>query len=457
MTARTTPTTTDRRTRTALVIGGGVAGPVAAMALRKAGIEATVYEARAGEAPAGETTANETYKTTADEARTTYDAKPTGRVRGSDGDRDRGRGGGMTIAPNGMQALEAIDAAETVSAIGSPVTSLGLRSWTGRHLAQLTPPADLPTTRFVWRRELGEELWAEATRRGIPLHRGKRLLDATDTGAGVTARFSDGSLAKADILIGADGLRSTVRALIDPTTPKPHYAGLLTFTARVSKTQLPSTDGVLYMCYGKKAYFGYQIFDDGSAAWFVNLPHREPMTSAEAQAVGAGEWLKRLGEAFADDRTPAPDLVRDTAPEDLLITGPTETMPPVTSWSRGRMILIGDAAHATPATSGQGVSLATESAVELARCLRDLPPGKAFKAYETLRRPRVHRILKHTTATATATSAAARTATPKPAGPLSRALRDAVLPVATKVGGGGGAVWGAWQFEHRIDWDERVG
>ncbi|MEV2251283.1 NAD(P)/FAD-dependent oxidoreductase [Streptomyces sp. NPDC050147] len=438
MTARPTPDhrthSTDRtdRIRTALVIGGGIAGPVAAMALHKAGIEATVYEA--------------------------YDSTPRsgGSGLGGSGRGGSGRGEGMTIAPNGQQALEAIDAARTVSAIGTPVTALSLRSWTGRDLAQLAPPADLPTTRFVWRAELHEAIAKEAARRGVVSHRGKRLLDATDTGTGVTARFSDGSLARADVLIGADGLHSTVRKLIDPSTPKPHYAGVLTFTAHVQKTELPSTQGVMYMCFGKRAYFGYQIFDDGTAAWSANLPHREPMTTAEARAVGEGQWLQRLGEAFADDRTAAPDLLADTGPADLLITGPTETMPPVPAWSRGRMILIGDAAHATPATSGQGASLATESAVELARCLRDLPPGKAFKAYESLRRPRVDRILKHTTATTTATSAAARTATPKPAGPLSRVLRDAVLPVATKVGGGGGAVWGAWQFEHRIDWDERV-
>ncbi|MFD4476246.1 FAD-dependent oxidoreductase [Streptomyces sp. NPDC058471] len=424
MTARTTA---DRRTRTALVVGGGVAGPVAAMALHKAGIEATVYEACDDSA-----------------------SRPP-KEHGSR------RGAAMTIAPNGLQALEAIDAAEMVRAIGTPVTSLCLRSWTGRHLAQLTPPADLPTTRFVWRTELDEAIAREAERRDIPVHKGKRLLDATDTGTGVTARFSDGSLERADILIGADGLRSTVRSLIDPSTPKPHYAGTLTFTARVPKTELPSTEGVLYMCYGKRAYFAYQIFDDASAAWSVNLPHREPMTATEAQAVGAKEWLRRLGEAFADDRTPAPDLLTDTPAENVLITGPTETMPPVASWSRGRMILIGDAAHATSPTSGQGASLAAESAVELARCLRDLPPGQAFKAYESLRRPRVDRILKHTTATATATSAAARTATPRPAGPLSRVLRDALLPVATRVGGAGGAVWGAWQFDHRIDWNERAG
>ncbi|MFG2647218.1 FAD-dependent oxidoreductase [Streptomyces sp. NPDC048436] len=421
---------TPARIRTALVIGGGIAGPVAAMALHKAGIEATVYEAG--------------------------DSGGSGGSTKREGE-DEGPSAGMTIAPNGLQALEAIDAADVVDAIGTPVTAMALRSWTGRSLGHLPAPPHLPVTRFVWRADLHRALDEEASRREIAIHSSKRLLDATDTGTGVTARFSDGSQARADILIGADGLRSTVRRLIDASAPKPHYAGTLTFTARAVGCQLPSTEGVLYRCFGKRAYMAYQIFDDGSATWFVNLPHREPMTPAEAQAVGAVEWLKRLREAFAQDRTPAAELLDATPESALLITGPAETMPPLQRWSRGRMTLIGDAAHATPATSGQGASLATESAVELARCLRDLPVAEAFKAYESLRRPRVDRILKHTTATATATSAAARTATPRPAGPLSRALRDAVLPVATKVGGGAGAVWGAWQFEHRIEWGEGVG
>ncbi|MER6921982.1 FAD-dependent monooxygenase, partial [Streptomyces spiralis] len=68
-------------------------------------------------------------------------------------------------------------------------------------------------------------------------------------------------------------------------------------------------------------------------------------------------------------------------------------MPSVPHWHRRRMVLIGDAAHAPSSSSGQGASLAIESAVELARCLRDLPtPEAAFTAYERLRRPRVEMI-----------------------------------------------------------------
>ncbi len=66
------------------------------------------------------------------------------------------------------------------------------------------------------------------------------------------------------------------------------------------------------------------MFDDGSGGWFANLPRRVPMTTAEARAVGAGEWMRVLREAFADDHTPALDLLRRTDPADLVVTGALE-------------------------------------------------------------------------------------------------------------------------------------
>ncbi|MFE2534774.1 FAD-dependent oxidoreductase [Streptomyces sp. NPDC059371] len=393
------------KARTALVIGGGIAGPIAAMALRQAGIEAAVHEA---------------YAHTAD-----------------------GAGGGMTIAPNGQDALEAIGAGDLVRAIGTPVTAMGLRSWTGKHLARFAPPSRLPSLQFVWRADLYRAIYGEAERRSVPIHHGKRLTGTTDTGSGVTAHFADGTQASADILIGADGIRSTVRSLIDPAAPQPNYAGLVCFGARMDRSGMPSTDGVMYMCFGKRAFFGYQIFDDSSAVWFVNLPHRAPMTVAEAQAIGAKEWMRTLRTAFADDRTPALEMIRRTDAGQLLITGPMENMPRVANWTHRRMTLIGDAAHAASSSSGQGASIAAESAVELARCLRDLPYDQAFAAYEQLRRPRVERIIK----------LGARTNSNKTAGPVGRALRDLVMPATMKLINPEKM---AWQFDHHIDWDAKA-
>jgi 2-polyprenyl-6-methoxyphenol hydroxylase-like FAD-dependent oxidoreductase len=388
-------------TRTALVIGGGIGGPVAAMALRQAGIEAIVYEA---------------YDGTAD-----------------------GVGGALSIAPNGLDALQVIGAEDVVLRTAIPITSMALQSWNGKVLGEFGAMPGLPPQQFVWRGELYRALIDETTQRGIRIEHGKRLISIDDTVDGVTAHFADGTHATADILIGADGIRSTVRGLIDPNAPRPRYAGLLGFGGRVADMGLPSTNGRMCLSFGKRAFFGWMVLDDGSGGWFVNLPRREPMTVAEARAISAADWLPVLQAAFTDDRTPALHTLRRTDPADLVITGALEDIPTVPTWSRGRTVLIGDAAHATSPSSGQGASLAIESAVQLAACLRDLPHPEAFTAYETLRRTRVERIIKM----------AARTNSDKAAGPIARVLRDLLLPVAMKFMKPEKM---AWQFDHHIDW-----
>ena len=108
------------------------------------------------------------------------------------------------------------------------------------------------------------------------------------------------------------------------------------------------------------------------------------------------------------------------------------------------MVLVGDAAHAPSASSGQGASMAAESAVQLARCLRDLPHERAFAAYERLRRDRVERII----------AAGARSNQDKAAGPVARVLRDLFLPATMKLLAKPEKM--AWQFDYRIDWDAPI-
>ncbi len=388
--------------RTAVIIGGGIAGPVAAMALRKAGIDATVYEA---------------YQSTAD-----------------------GVGGGLSIAPNGLRALAVLGADQIVRDIGTPITAMVLESWTGKRLGEFGNLPGLPPQQFVWRGDLYRALYDEAARRGIRIAHGKRFVGATGAGGAVTARFADGTEATGDVLIGADGIRSAVRSVIDPAAPGPRYAGLLSFAAWLKDTGVPDTGGKMHLSFGKRGFFGYQVEPGGRGGWFVNLPS-PPMTLAETRAVPPEEWLRRLRHAFAEDRTPAPAMLARTDPEGLLVVGPMEDIPSVPTWSRGRMVLIGDAAHPTSPSSGQGASLAIESAVQLARCLRDLPPERAFAAYERLRRARVERIIKM----------AARTNSDKAAGPVARVIRDLVMPFAMRMLKPEKM---AWQFDYRVDWQQ---
>jgi len=396
-------------TRTALVIGSGIAGPVAAMALQKAGIQATVYEA---------------YEHTAD-----------------------GVGGGLSIAPNGQNALAVIGADDVVTRIGLPVTSMVMQNSTGRQLAEFPSPPGLPVMQFVWRAELYRALADEAERRGVRTEHGKRLVGLDNDRDGVTAHFADGTHATADVLIGADGIRSTTRSLIDPNAPQPRYTKLISFGGRTDDMGLPSTNGKMHFVFGRRAFFGYQVGDDRSGGWFVNLPSDTALTRAQCNEIPAGQWLATLRDAFAKDVSPASAILRRTRPEDLLVVGAMEDVPTVPTWHRGRVVLIGDAAHATSPSSGQGASLAMESAVQLARCLRDLPHDAAFERFEGLRRARAEKII----------ALGARTNSDKAAGPLARVIRDlAMLAMMKLVSPAKMARRFEWQFNYRIDWDAPV-
>ncbi|KDN81597.1 FAD-dependent oxidoreductase [Kitasatospora cheerisanensis] len=388
---------------TALVIGGGVAGPVTAMALQQAGIEATVYEAYEGTAV--------------------------------------GVGAALGLAPNGLAALDAIGVGDLVRQLGDPTTAIVLQSWNGKRLAEIGSPGSLEPTRLVMRSDLYRALYDEARRRGIRIEHGKRLTGVEEGEGTVTAEFADGTTATGELLVGADGIRSTVRTLIDPAAPQPRYAGLQGFGAVSTEAGLvPDTGGKMVMTFGKHAFFGLQVIG-GNAVWFVNLPYPEPLTLSEAVSRGAERWLRVLAEACADDRSPAPGLIRRTDPAELLITGPMEIMPRVPHWSRGRLVLTGDAAHAPSSSSGQGASLAIESSVELARCLRDLPLPRALDRYEELRRPRVEQIIKQ----------AERANSNKAAGPVGRVLRDALMPLGMKLMSQEKL---SRPLHHRIDWAE---
>jgi FAD-dependent urate hydroxylase len=115
-------------------------------------------------------------------------------------------------------------------------------------------------------------------------------------------------------------------------------------------------------------------------------------------------------------------------------------------WHRGRAVLVGDAAHATSPSSGQGASIAIESAIELARCLRDRPTiQQAFTVYEMSRRPRVERIIKQT----------ARVNSDKAPGPVGRFIRDVTFPIAMRTFYNQEKMVG-WIHRYTIDWPAHV-
>jgi 2-polyprenyl-6-methoxyphenol hydroxylase-like FAD-dependent oxidoreductase len=138
--------------------------------------------------------------------------------------------------------------------------------------------------------------------------------------------------------------------------------------------------------------------------------------------VPAADWLRELRAVHAED-LPARDVLAQADPADVETFGSLEILPSVPHWYRGRLVLVGDAAHAPSSSSGQGASISIESAIELARCLRDLPDlPTAFAAYERLRRARVEKIAAD----------AMPTNNQKAARPIARSLMRMLAAVAMK-------------------------
>ncbi|MFG2796693.1 FAD-dependent oxidoreductase [Streptomyces pseudovenezuelae] len=334
-----------------LVIGGGIAGTATALALHKAGFEAVVHEAHPDSA--------------------------------------EDIGAFLTLASNGMRALAQLDASAAVTAIGFPLTSLRLLDDTGTEQAH-APMGEVSDPllhyRCLRRGDLNTALQAEAGRRGVTVRHGARLVSVEEGPDQVTAHFADGTTATGDLLIGADGLNSAVRRSVSPGT-RPCHAGQYVFYGYTRTASPPGADACITMVRGSGAAFGYAVSPDGETYWFARVTG-DPLPAEELAQGTPARWRDLLLPLLRKDATPAAELVAATG-EELMVTNATE-IPTGTPWRSGRILLIGDAAHAASPATGQGASMALEDAVVLAKSLRDAPdPDAALTLYETLRRPRV--------------------------------------------------------------------
>lgn len=349
-------TNSDGLKSRAIVVGGGIAGTVAALALQKAGFAPQVFEAHAASAD--------------------------------------GVGSFLTLAVNGIEALRAVDLdASTFGGFETPRIALRLAS--GRLLTEfdMGPVArGRPQCLSLRRSDLYSALRRAAESRGISQAYGKRLVSAEPLPSGVVARFADGTEAHGDLLVGADGVHSRVRECIDARAPRARYIGLLNTGGYARGVQVDGAAGTMQMYFGKRCFFAYVPHPNGEVWWFANPAEaKEPRRDALA-SVTAEEWRARLLSLFADDDSPAVALVNATP--SIQVGWPSYDFPRVPTWHRGRMLVIGDAAHAASPSSGQGASMAIEDAVVLSRCLRDGASIEAgFAAYEAERRARVERVV----------------------------------------------------------------
>jgi 2-polyprenyl-6-methoxyphenol hydroxylase-like FAD-dependent oxidoreductase len=388
----------------AIIVGGGVAGLASALAFQRAGIEAVVYEA--GDPPAGS------------------------------------KGSFLTLAMNGVNALRTLDAFEPVEQCGFWVSFMELVSGSSKRLGNLNEHAK---GLFIERGQLAAALRTQAMRRGIRCETGKQVLNAHTTQDGVRADFADGTSVSGDLLVGADGIHSRVRTALDPQAPPPRYIGLLGFGGAAQLPGLKTLPETFTFAYGKRAFFGWTPSPGGEVYWFANIPSFQEPDRKTLAAISAEQWRQQLLHLFAEDATPATDLIRATREQDGFIPTILHMLTHLPHWYGTSMVLVGDAAHGTSPTSGQGASLAIEDSLILAKCLRDCSDiHQACAVYEWLRRPRVEKVA---TLAWTANQL-------KVASPLMRRLQDLVVPFVLKhlvrpeVEN--------WVYQYQIDWEEKI-
>ncbi|MDF2746843.1 MAG: FAD-dependent pyridine nucleotide-disulfide oxidoreductase, partial [Propionibacteriaceae bacterium] len=331
----------------ALVVGGGIAGPAAALAMAKAGIEPLVLERRPVVDPEA--------------------------------------GSWFTVAPNGLDALQAIDALEAAQEGGVPSRANVMYGATGRRLGKVSLGRPLEnglvglTMKRSW---LAARLEREAERRDIVVRRGAEVAHVTDAGDHVAATLTDGNVLTAELLVAADGVHSRVRQTIDAQAPAARYVGLTNFGGITPNTPIAGDlePEAWHFIFGSHAFFGAHPTPAGDVVWFVNVPEPE-ITRERRRHTTEEEWARRLLCLVRDDAGPAAELVSTGRLE--LAGDNTYDLGHVPAWSRGRMVIIGDAAHAPSPSSGQGASIALEDAVVLAQSLRDhADVPAAFAAYE---------------------------------------------------------------------------
>ena len=395
----------------ALVIGAGVAGPVVAVALQRAGIEATVFE-----------------------------RDPAGAGQ---------RGSWITFQANGMDALRAIDAAGRVEKLGYEVETISFINGKGKGLGRIpmaAPREDGQLSRMMRRADLYAAMAELAREHGAQVHYGKDLTGAVTAGGGVEARFADGTTATGDLLIGCDGIHSRVRTAIDPGAPAPRYVPVLNVGGYIPGFTVDVPPGEFRMQFGTRCFFAWFPAPDGGTIWFANPPMAREPERGVLSGMSDAQWRQRLHELMDGDAGPSGKII-DAAPGPM--TGwATYDMPVVRHWHNNRnMIIIGDAAHATAPSAGQGASMALEDAVILAKCLRDCPgTPAAFATFEPLRRGRVEKIVEH----------GARSANSKAAGPVGRAIRDLILPAVFSRAAKDGGKSMTWLQGHHIDFDQPI-
>ncbi|GGW62767.1 FAD-dependent monooxygenase [Streptomyces caelestis] len=359
--------------RRAVVIGGGIGGLTAAVALHRRGRQVTVLERARSLEPVG---------------------------------------AAISLAPNSLRALDVIGLGDEIRDLAAWAGDGGLRTPSGRWLARSS--ADAAAERFggplvlLHRATLVEHLAAQLPPGAVRTAAAATLTDRGDTGRPARVTTADGEL-EADLVVGADGIRSAARRALFPGHPGPVYSGFTTWRVVIP---VPGVQFASHETWGRGRIWGTHPLKDGRVYAYA---------AAVAPAGGRApdDEKAELLRRFGDWHDPVPAVLAAARPEDVLRHDVHHIAEPLPAYHRGRVALVGDAAHAMPPTLGQGGNQAIEDAIVLAHHCDDL------SAYTAARLPRTTAIARQAVRVARLNLMTSRAGT---------AVRDTAMAALSKAG-----------------------
>ncbi|MFQ4143717.1 FAD-dependent monooxygenase [Chlorogloeopsis sp. ULAP02] len=329
-----------------IIVGGGIGGAATALALSRAGFEAIVYE----------------------------------RMKEL-----REVGAGIALWANATHILKNLGLLEDAIRVGCLTTNYQFNSQSGRELVNvLVDRFELPVV-AIHRAELHQLLLSNIPSEKLVL--GQTFEGFEQDKSQVRAYFASGLSVEGDALIGADGLRSRVRANLLGDRP-PTYRNFKTWRGLTDYIPSRYRLGYIQEFLGRGKGFGLMMLGKGQMYWYAAAIAKEAQPDAK---IGRKQELEIM---FQDWFPSIPELIAATKEANILTTELYDR-PPNQPWSKQNITLLGDAAHPMLPTLGQGACTALEDAYVVTKCLQEhSDPTAAFQQYESLRFSRTKAIVE---------------------------------------------------------------